>query len=144
MEALFTTEDVLLFVSETRQPLENILNLDSDNFATDKNHDLLFSDTIANFNHPRFGSIPFWANFSIRGTLWCLTIVLNILVIHYYSKEKGSTRSNILALSYADVIFAAFSVLVSLIQLFFVESLIYNVIDFVQFSIENVVFSNYL
>ena len=49
-----------------------------------------------------------------------------------------------MALSYADVIFAAFSVFVSLIQLFFVESLIYNVVDFVQFSIENVVFSSYL
>ena len=81
---------MLLFVSETRQPFENILNLDNDNLATDKNHDLLFSDTIANFSHPRFGSIPFWANFFIRGALWCLTIVLNILVICYYSKEKGS------------------------------------------------------
>ena len=144
MNALSTSEDVLLFISETMQPSENIINLDSDDFATDENHESLFLDKIANFSHPRFASIPFWANSSIRGTLWCLTIVLNILVIRFYSKQKGSTRSNILALAYVDVIFAAFSVFVSLIQLLFVGSLVYNIFELVQFSIELVVFSNYL
>ena len=144
MGDLFTTEDVLLFISETIERSENFLNIDHETFHRPKNSYSLFEENFVNFQHPRFGAIPFWINFSIRGALWCITIVLNVLVIRYYSKEKGSTRSNILALSYVDVIFAALSFFASLIQLFFVNSLVYNVIDVIQFSIENVILSNYL
>ena len=144
MDVLFTTEDVLLFVSETMQTTESFENLDHDFFLKNQDYYSFVLEAVADFKHPRFASIPFWTNFSIRASIWCITIVLNVLVIRFYSKEKGSTRSNILALSYADVIFAAFSVFASLVQLLFLNNLAFNIIDMTQFLIEVVFLNNYL
>ena len=144
MDDLFTTEDVLLFVFETTETSDDFENVNHELYLTQLNTDSLFEANIKNFGHPLFFRIPFWTNFFTRGVLWCITIIFNVLVIRYYSKGKGSTRLNILALSYVDVIFAVFSVFASLIQLLFVNSLGCKVIEVVHFSIEVVVFSNYL
>ena len=144
MYDLFTTEDVLLLVSETIQTSHSDLNLENDLVLTHNVFVSSFVANIANFKHPLFATIPFWTNFYIRGSLLFFTLVLNILVIRFYSNGKGSTRSNILALSYIDVLLAVISSLAFLLQLVVVDKLLFNVISVVQYSIENVVFSNYL
>ena len=103
MNELFSTEDMLLFVSETFQSSDSDLNLEKDFVQNHNVFDSSLVAKIANFKHPLFATIPFWTNFYIRGSLLFFTLVLNILVIRFYSNGKGSTRSNILALSYIDV-----------------------------------------
>ena len=70
-------------------------------------------------------------------------MVLNAFVLRHYSKERGSTRSYILALVFLDLIFSAVQVLASSIQLF-VNELLYIYLGMIRFSLSALVFSHYL
>ena len=136
MDYFFSTEDMQTSVSFFTQPSDSfVADVDSINSQLEPNLENLYRSVYA--------EVPFWEDYFIRLGLWCLAIVLNAFVIRHYSKEKGSTRSYILALAFLDLSLSAFQVCASSIQLFVNESL-YIYIGMIRYSFSLMVFSHYL
>ena len=134
MDYLFSTEDTLT---------STFLSFDDHFESVESYRSNAESNESDELYHLFFAKVTFWEDYFIRLGLWCLAIVLNAFVIRHYSKERGSTRSYILALAFLDLSLSAFQVCASSIQLFVNESL-YIYMGMMRYSFSLMVFSHYL